>query len=197
MIKLLLRQYASQSGQIALNGFPLQQWPDDWLHQALALIPQEDVLFARTVVQNITLRGDDEILDLAYWQQVLLQTQLAEVIGKLPEQEKTVLVQAGKSLSAGERQLICFARALWHNPGLLILDEATSSIDPNTEDLMKRAMDKMLENRSALIVAHRLSTVQQADKVIWLDQGVVKAVGPPDKVLAAFYQTDSLKVCPS
>lgn len=175
IIKLLGNYYQPQSGTIYLDDTPIQQIPIEMLRKKIGLIPQQDFLFSDTLLKNITFNNQDEI-DTQRLAEILKDSHVDNLISQLPEGLETILSERGKSLSAGERQLVVFARALWYNPTVLILDEATSAIDPKTEALIKTALDCALKGRTAIMIAHRLSTIQSTDKVIVLEAGQVKAI---------------------
>ena len=109
--------------------------------------------------------------------------QIKDFIDSLPNGFETIMAERGATLSTGQKQLICFARAIAHNPKILILDEATSSIDPNTEQLIQQAIKRLMEGRTCLVVAHRLSTIQSADEILVIDQGKIMERGTHEELL--------------
>jgi ATP-binding cassette, subfamily B, multidrug efflux pump len=187
IIKLLARQYDITGGDIRLDGQPIQNLPIQSLRRSLVVIPQEDFLFSRSVRENITLTfssgGSQKSLeahdiDTKIWS-TLKRVHADTIVSQLPEGLDTILPERGKALSNGERQLLVFARALWHDPRVLILDEATSAIDPKTEALVQDALEETLKGRTAIIIAHRLSTIQNVDRIIHLENGQVAHVSHP------------------
>ena len=168
IISLLLRFYDPQRGQILLNGVDIRQLCLDSLRQQLGLVLQDVIFFPGSVYRNLDLGQD---LDLSQLREVMAEIGLDEVIQALPAGYETELREGAANLSEGERQLLSFGRALLRNPHILILDEATSHIDPKTESKIQRAMKTLLEGRTALIIAHRLATIEQADQILVLQYG--------------------------
>jgi ATP-binding cassette subfamily B protein len=152
------------------------------LRRRVAVVLQDVFLFSGTVLENITLR-DPNITE----QQVV---EAAKMIGahafiqKLPGGYHYPVMERGATLSMGQRQLISFVRALVFNPDVLILDEATSSIDPESEGVIQHAIEKLIARRTSIIIAHRLSTIRHATNILVLDKGVVREFGPHDQLLA-------------
>lgn len=178
LIKLLNRQYDPGQGRITLDGTDIRELALADLRRNIVVIPQEDFLFSRTVAENITLTYQTPI-DREALAMVASKVHAGVVVNPMPQGYETVLPERGRNLSNGERQLLVFARALWHDPAILVLDEATSSIDPNTEALVQDALARSLEGRTAIIIAHRLSTIEQVDTVVVLDQGRIVESGSP------------------
>jgi ATP-binding cassette subfamily B protein len=182
LFKLLLRFYDVNQGQILLDGKPLQNWSLQSLRRNIVSIQQDDFLFSRSVAENIALepyRPDME----ARLRWAVEQSNALATIERLSNGFETVLEERGKNLSAGEKQLLLFARALYHDPAVLILDEATSAIDPVTENLVQDAMSHLMQHRTVLIVAHRLSTVQQVDRILVVEQGRIVQSGSHSELL--------------
>jgi ATP-binding cassette, subfamily B, multidrug efflux pump len=184
LIRLLGRHYVPNAGQIRLYGVPLNQLETPVIRQTIGLIPQEDFLFSTTLRDNITLipghKGDTLDAELTA---ILERVGAAGLLQRLPEGLDTLLPERGRSLSNGERQLVVFARALYHNPEILVLDEATSAIDSQTEQQIQTALIETLQSRTAILIAHRLSTVQFCDRVILLRNGQMIQAGTPEEVL--------------
>jgi ABC-type multidrug transport system fused ATPase/permease subunit len=175
LVHLVERFYDPDQGAVLLDGVDLRDWPSKELRKHLGLVLQDVFLFAATVRENVTLGADS--VDEAALARALEESGAAGFAGRLPLGLDTVLSEGGANLSAGERQLLSFARALYHDPRVLILDEATSSVDPETERLIQGAVLSMSRRRTLLVVAHRLSTVERADRIIVLSGGRVEEEG--------------------
>jgi ATP-binding cassette subfamily B multidrug efflux pump len=182
IMSLLTRLYEPQRGCILLDGVDIRHIPRDELRRNIAVVPQEVFLFAGTVEENIGL-GDERISSEAI-RQVAEALNIHEMIEKLPRGYREDVRERGSRLSLGQRQLISFARALAHDPRVVVLDEATSSVDSETERMVQEALEKLLAGRTALIVAHRLSTVQNADRILVLHKGEIREVGTHSELLA-------------
>src|SRR5262249_54892245 len=181
--KLLARFYEPTHGRITIDGVDLNDVSQRSLRRQLGVVPQEGFLFAGTVAENIAFgrpgASSDEIVGAA-------QTVGAhEFILRLEDGYETQLGERGSRLSLGQRQLIAFARALLADPRILILDEATSSVDIGTERRIERALRVLLADRTAFIIAHRLSTIREADLIVVLEHGRVVEQGSHDELLAA------------
>lgn len=181
LVRLLGRQYEIDSGSILLDGIDIRTIPLTELRQRMAVVQQEPVIFAGTVGFNIGL-GDPEA-------EKRVRTAAATVgadrfIERLPQGYETELAERGSDLSLGERQLISFARAVAFDPELLILDEATASVDSTSEELIQEGVHRLLVGRTALVIAHRLSTVRDADRIVVISQGRVVEQGSHDQLLA-------------
>jgi ABC-type multidrug transport system fused ATPase/permease subunit len=181
--KLVARFYDPDAGAVSLDGVDLRQIPDEELRRAVVMVTQENFLFSGTVADNIRFgrpeADDDRVAQAA------AAIGAAEFVAELPDGFATEVTKRGGRLSAGQRQLIAFARAFLADPDVLILDEATSSLDIPSERLVQRALRTILADRTALVIAHRLSTVQIADRVLVLDAGRVVEDGPPERLIAA------------
>lgn len=179
LTRLLFRLYDPNGGAICLGNdcqLSIREIDLDTLRSYIGMVTQEVQLFRGSIRDNITLFNED-IPD--HWiLEVIEALGLSPWYEKLPEGLKTELQSEGGSLSAGEAQLLAFTRVFLHNPGLVILDEASSRLDPATERLIERAMDKLLQDRTGIIVAHRLSTVQRADEIMILQDGRIQEHGP-------------------
>jgi len=175
LANLILRLYDPQKGRVAIDGVDLRNIKISSLRRQTALVPQEPILFEDTVIENIRYgkpdASDEEIVE------AIRRLGLEELVEKLPEGLYTRVTEGGANLSVGQRQLINIARALIRNPKIVILDEATSSVDPYTESLLQRAMKMFLKGRTCIIIAHRLSTTFLADRVIVLDNGRIVEEG--------------------
>ncbi len=182
IIKLLSRQYDPQQGRILVDGIDIREYTLQDLRRNIVVIPQEEFLFSRRIADNITLNYKTPIDEEAL-KAITKRVHADVVIERLPEGIETVLPERGRNLSNGERQLLVFARALWHDPAIIVLDEATSSIDPQTEGLIQDAFEKSLIGRTAVIIAHRLSTIEQVNSVYVIEQGRIVESGSPKNLL--------------
>ncbi|MBF0300457.1 MAG: ABC transporter ATP-binding protein, partial [Oligoflexia bacterium] len=184
IISLLSRFYDPNvnGGKILIDGIDIKDLTFKALRSKIGLILQDVYLFPGSVLDNLRMFrtdiGEEQVRSAA------IQMDIENFIERLPNSIYTELVEDGKNLSFGERQLLSFARALTFNPEILIMDEATSSIDPETEMKIQRSMNKLLKDRTAIIIAHRLSTVQNADKIIVLDKGELVEEGNHQELLA-------------
>ncbi|WP_446211324.1 ABC transporter ATP-binding protein [Micromonospora sp. IBSANI012] len=181
--KLLARFHDPDSGSVELDGIDLRDLADPELRRAVVLVTQENHLFSGTVAENI--RFGRPGADDAAVQAAARAIGAHDFIAALPDGYATEVHRRGGRLSAGQRQLVAFARAFLADPRVLILDEATSSLDVPTERLVQRALATVLRDRTALVIAHRLSTVETADRVLVLDGGRVVEDGPPARLAAA------------
>jgi ATP-binding cassette subfamily B protein len=182
MISLLLRFYDVQQGAIRIDGVDVREMDLMELRRRFGVVLQDPFLFTGTVEQNIRL-GSEHISD----QQVARaadDVNLGEFIRSLPGGFKEPVHERGSTLSTGQKQLISFARALAHNPKILVLDEATSSVDTETELRVREALTRLVEGRTSLIIAHRLSTIQRADKIIVMHKGRLREMGSHQQLLA-------------
>lgn len=182
IISLLNRFYDIQQGRILIDGQDIRAYELHDLRRRMAVVLQDVFLFSGSVLDNITLR--DPSITAA---QVLEASKLIGAhpfIERLPGGYQYQVMERGATLSMGQRQLISFVRALVFDPDILILDEATSSIDPETEGVIQHAIETLIEKRTSIIIAHRLSTIRHADNILVLDKGRVKEFGPPDELLA-------------
>ncbi|MBW3668478.1 MAG: ABC transporter ATP-binding protein/permease, partial [Actinobacteria bacterium] len=181
--KLIARYYDPLDGRVLVDGQDVRQVTLESLRRRLGLVPQEPFLFDGTLAENIAFGApdadEDDIVAAA------LAVGLGDLIARLPEGLGTRLQERGSSLSSGERQLVALARAFLHRPQVLILDEATSSLDLKSEAQVERALDVVLEGRTGVIIAHRLSTAMRADAIAVLDGGRVVELGNHEALLAA------------
>ena len=182
LISLLMRFYDVQRGAIRIDGVDIKEMNLDELRSRFGVVLQDPFLFSGTVEGNIRL-GTARIQD-ADVEQAAEDVNLADFIRTLPGGFKEEVRERGSTLSTGQKQLISFARALAHNPKILILDEATSSVDTETEFRVRDALNRMVEGRTSLIIAHRLSTIQRADKIIVMHKGQVREMGSHQQLLA-------------
>ena len=182
LISLLMRFYDVQRGAIRIDGVDIKEMNLDELRGRFGVVLQDPFLFSGTVAGNIRL-GTARIQD-ADVEQAAEDVNLADFIRTLPGGFEEQVRERGSTLSTGQKQLISFARALAHNPKILILDEATSSVDTETEFRVRDALNRMVEGRTSLIIAHRLSTIQRADKIIVMHKGQVREMGSHQQLLA-------------
>jgi len=175
VVSLLLRFYDPDSGQLVFDGKHAPDYPLAYLRGQMAIVPQDVVLFGGTIRDNIAygrLNATDEDI-----RQAARQANAAEFIEQFPEGYDTLVGERGVKLSGGQRQRIAIARAVLKNPAILLLDEATSSLDSASERLVQDALDKLMQGRTTLIVAHRLSTIRNADKILVLQHGTLVEQG--------------------
>jgi ATP-binding cassette subfamily B protein len=182
LISLLLRFYDVQKGAVRIDGIDVKEMDLADLRARFGVVLQDPFLFSGTIGGNIRL-GTDRILD-AHVQQAAEDVNLGEFIRSLPKGFDEEVRERGSTLSTGQKQLISFARALAHEPKILILDEATSSVDTETEFKVRDALARMVEGRTSLIIAHRLSTIQRADKIIVMHKGQLREMGTHQELLA-------------
>ncbi|HRV09013.1 MAG TPA: ABC transporter ATP-binding protein, partial [Acidobacteriota bacterium] len=182
LINLLCRFYEPTQGEILLDGVDIRRIDLPTLRGALALVLQDVHLFSGTVEENIRLWmhpiSREDVLE------ALRQVHGDRVLGRLPQGLETQVGERGSNLSTGQRQLIAFARALAHRPAVLILDEATSSVDTETELLIQDAVYRLMEHQTSIIIAHRLSTIQHCDRIVVLHKGRIREMGTHRELLA-------------
>ncbi|MHA1126752.1 MAG: ABC transporter ATP-binding protein, partial [Candidatus Heimdallarchaeota archaeon] len=181
LVSLLSRYYEYQGGDILIDGESIRNYTLDSYRKQFGKVEQNVYLFPGSIKENIRY-GREEVIDEDIWR-VLDIVQASDFIHRLPDGLETIIGDRGRDLSVGQRQLISFARAILLNPKILILDEATSSVDAYTEAMIQEALEKMLEDRTAIIVAHRLSTIVNADRIIVIDNGVIVEEGTHDDLL--------------
>jgi ATP-binding cassette subfamily B protein len=182
LIQLLLRFYDVQKGTILLDGLDIRQLDLENLRRNFGVVLQDPFLFSGTIESNIRL-GTGWVSDEAV-AQAAEDVSLAEFIASLPGGFREEVKERGATLSVGQKQLLSFARALAHNPRFLILDEATSSVDTQTEFQIREAMARLIEGRTSIIIAHRLSTIQRANKIIVLHKGYLREMGSHQELLS-------------
>lgn len=181
LINLIARFYDPASGRITINGIDIKNYPTSVVRSKMALVMQEPFLFSGTIRDNIRQGKTDiseEMMD-----HVIEASNCKTLINRLPDGLDTILSESGASISSGERQLISIARAFAGNPDLIILDEATSYIDSETESRIQKALLNLMKNRTSIIVAHRLSTVRHADRIIVLHKGKIIETGSHDELM--------------
>lgn len=170
-----MRFYNPANGSIQIDGLPVEEYDLSKLRNEMAIVPQEVILFGGTIKENIAYgnpsAGMEEIIDAAK------KANAYDFIQGFPDGLETVVGERGIQLSGGQRQRIAIARAVLKDPKILILDEATSSLDSESEKLVQDALDKLMKGRTSIVIAHRLSTIRNADKIVVLEQGEIKEVG--------------------
>jgi ATP-binding cassette subfamily B protein len=181
IMSLLMRFYDVQKGEILVDGVNVRSWPQHELRRRMSLVLQDVHLFSGTVARNIRMGNeaitDDDIQTAARY------VNAEGFILRLPEQFETPLGERGASLSTGQKQLLSFARALANDPEILILDEATSNVDTETEILIQEALSKLMRGRTSLVVAHRLSTVRNVDRILVMHKGAIREEGTHQELL--------------
>ncbi|MEO0093112.1 MAG: ABC transporter ATP-binding protein [candidate division WOR-3 bacterium] len=182
IINLLLRFYEPQFGKILLDDYELHKLDKHFLRRCIGFVPQDIILFPGSILDNLRLFDETISEDTVY--NAAKRARIHNRILNLPEGYKTNLIQRGINLSQGERQLLSFARALVANPKILILDEATSSVDPQTEHLLQEGLTELLAGRTAIIIAHRLATVQMVDRIVVLHKGKIVEEGTHSELLS-------------
>jgi ATP-binding cassette, subfamily B, multidrug efflux pump len=182
IISLLMRFYDIQKGAIRLDGVDIRTMELNDLRRRFGVVLQDPFLFTGTIEDNIRLGSSwitDEQIETA-----AENVNVADFVRSLPEGFKAPVLERGSTMSTGQKQLISFARALAHDPKILVLDEATSSVDTETEIRVREALTRMVEGRTSVIIAHRLSTIQRADKIIVMHKGHVREIGSHQQLLA-------------
>jgi ABC-type multidrug transport system fused ATPase/permease subunit len=172
---LLLHFYEPDSGTIYFDGRPANEFPLSQLRRQMAFVPQEVILFGGSIKENIAYgkpdASDEEIIAAAK------NANAHDFISGFPEQYETIVGERGIKLSGGQRQRVAIARAILKDPAILILDEATSSLDSESEQLVQEALDNLMKGRTSFVIAHRLSTIRNADKIVLIDKGTVTEAG--------------------
>ncbi|KQS41967.1 ABC transporter ATP-binding protein [Pedobacter sp. Leaf194] len=180
-INILNRFYEVEKGEITVDGIDIHDFKLDYLRSHIATVLQDVFLFSDTILNNITLNNAqikiEEVVNAAK------KVGAHDFIERLPGGYQYNVMERGSTLSAGQAQLISFIRALVHNPAILVLDEATSSVDTETELLIQKAIDNLMDGRTSIVIAHRLSTIQKADQIIVLDKGEIKEKGTHQQLL--------------
>jgi len=182
IISVLNRLYQVQKGEILLDGVNIEQYNTDRLRTSIGVVLQDVFLFSGSVMDNITLHNPDIAKERVVEAAKLIGVH--DFIMQLPGGYSYNVMERGNTLSLGQRQLISFIRAILYNPSVLILDEATSSIDTESELLIQKAIDTLITGRTSIVIAHRLSTIRKANKIIVLDKGEIKETGSHEELLS-------------
>ena len=181
--RLLLRLYDPEQGHVRMDGLDLREAATGAVRSKIGFVTQDPLLFNDTVAANIALF--DEGLDPERVQTVAEIAHAMEFIDQLPERFETTIGDGGGRLSGGQRQRLAIARALYHDPPILVLDEATSALDAEGERLVQAAIERVMEDRTAVVIAHRLSTVRRADRIIVMECGRIAESGSHEELMAA------------
>src|SRR6267142_1319723 len=180
---LILRFYDPDAGTIDFDGVPLRDVDPAALRRRVALVPQDTAIFAASVADNIRFgRPDASDADVARAAELALAS---EFVGRLPERFATLIGERGVTLSGGQRQRIAIARAILRDAPLLLLDEATSSLDAESETQVSAALERLMAERTTLVIAHRLATVLSCDRILVMDQGRIVEEGTHERLAAA------------
>jgi ATP-binding cassette subfamily B protein len=181
IISLLNRLYHIQKGSITIDSIDIEKYELSFLRSKIAVVLQDVFLFSGSIYDNVTLRNDaikkEEVVAAAKL------IGIHDFIMQLPGGYDYNVMERGATLSLGQRQLLSFVRALLYNPSILVLDEATSSVDTESEQLIQAAIDKLIAGRTSIIIAHRLSTIRKANKIILLEKGEIKEIGTHDELI--------------
>jgi ABC-type multidrug transport system fused ATPase/permease subunit len=181
--KLVARFYDPQKGRVLVDGHDLRSVRQQALRRQLGIVPQEGFLFSGSVRENVAFGRPDASLEEI--EEAIATVGAAEFVAALPDGIDTEVGERGIQLSAGQRQLVAFARALLAEPRILILDEATSNVDVRTEKTIERGLERLLHGRTAIVIAHRLSTIRRAGKIVVLEHGRIAEQGTHDELIAA------------
>lgn len=182
IISLLNRLYSIQKGQILLDGQPIEKYEAESVRKNIGVVLQDVFLFSGSVMDNITLRNKE--ISREQVEAAAKMIDMHDFIMQLPGGYDFNVMERGGTLSLGQRQLLSFIRALLYDPSILILDEATSSVDTQSELLIQKAIETLIAGRTSIVIAHRLSTIRKADKIIVLDKGEIKEMGRHEELLA-------------
>jgi len=182
LINILSRFYPYAKGSVTIDGIELNDIPGYQLRKLVGVVMQDVVLFAGSIRENLAF-GDASIPDEKI-REAARTVGADRFIEKLPGGYDYRIRENGSGLSAGQKQLMAFVRALLYNPDILVLDEATSSVDTETESLIEEATDRLMKHRTSIIIAHRLSTIQHADKIVVLHKGTIRETGTHQELLA-------------
>lgn len=182
VINILSRFYEINGGSILLDGADIRKYELNYLRRTIGTVLQDVFLFSDSIANNISLH--DPAISREQIIAASKQVGAHDFIMQMPGGYDYVVQERGATLSSGQAQLISFIRALVHDPRILVLDEATSSVDTETEELIQQAIETLMHGRTSIVIAHRLSTIQKADKIIVLDKGVMLEMGSHQELLA-------------
>ncbi|MBA3829814.1 MAG: ABC transporter ATP-binding protein [Taibaiella sp.] len=182
IISILNRLYETNGGRILIDGHDLKEYDIQELRKHIGIVLQDVFLFSGTVYDNITMRNSE--IPLSKVEHVARMLGIHDFIMQLPGGYAFDVMERGNTLSQGQRQLLSFARALLYDPSILILDEATSSVDSESEQLIQHAIDTLIKGRTSIVIAHRLSTIRKADEILVLDKGLIKERGTHNELIA-------------
>ena len=182
LISILNRMYEIQSGHILIDGIDIRDYDVDCIRSHIGIVLQDVFLFSGTIHENISLRNENVSRNRV--EEVCKMLGIHDFIISLPGGYDFNVMERGNTLSQGQRQLLSFARALVYNPSILILDEATSSVDSESEQLIQRAIDTLIKDRTAIIIAHRLSTIRKAKQILMMEKGKIIEQGNHESLLA-------------
>ncbi|MBI5375260.1 MAG: ABC transporter ATP-binding protein [Candidatus Schekmanbacteria bacterium] len=181
LLKLLLRFYECEQGNVYVDGVDIREIKKDWLRRNIGIVPQDIFLFSGDIEGNLRLANDD--ITTERLQECVRTVKADRVIEKLPAKLKEHVSERGNNFSSGEKQLLSFARVLAFNPKILILDEATSNVDVETEHLIQQGLKELLRGRTSIIIAHRLSTIRDADRIAVMHKGKLRELGTHEELL--------------
>ena len=182
IMNLLFRFYDCQKGEIRIDGKNIKEYPRQTIRDHMGIVLQDPYLFTGTIASNVSL--NDSRISRDKVEQALKDVGADRVLKHLKQGLDEPVIEKGGTMSSGQRQLISFARALAFNPSILILDEATSSVDTETESIIQEAMETLKTGRTTFIIAHRLSTIKNADQILVLDRGEIVEKGSHDHLMA-------------
>lgn len=181
ILNLLFRFYDIEEGSITIDGVDIRNYSKQQIREHMGIVLQDPFLFTGTIASNVSLNNPD--IPRERIEQALKDVGAYDMFMQLPDGLDTIVIEKGSTLSAGQRQLISFARALAYDPAILILDEATASIDTETEAMIQSALDVLKRGRTTFVIAHRLSTIRAADQILVLDRGVIVERGNHDQLM--------------
>jgi ABC-type multidrug transport system fused ATPase/permease subunit len=182
LVGLLLRFYDTESGKILIDGIDSLNYNLTDLRNNMAIVPQDVLLFGGTIKENIAYGKPDATIEEI--EEAAKKANAYDFVESFPEKFETIVGERGIKLSGGQRQRIAIARAVLKDPAILILDEATSSLDSESERVVQEALDKLMVGRTSFVIAHRLSTIRKADKIIVIDKGAVVESGTHDDLMS-------------
>src|SRR6266567_3581369 len=185
IVRLMTRSYEVTRGQVLVGGRDVREWDLTALRRAVGMVPQEVFLFTGTVEENLRVVGGGAVVSREAIDRALRAARADRVVASLPHGLAHEIHERGQNLSQGQRQLLAIARALIYNPAVLALDEATSSVDPESEALIRAGLEELVQGRTSVAIAHRLSTIQTCDRILVLHRGRVREAGRHAELLAA------------